>query len=82
MVFSPAVVVGHGVSPEADALLTPEALSFLADLHRHFDPERRAAKPIQFSSSFQMFLFICRRTLLATSLKFVHFISKKIRLCY
>jgi malate synthase len=41
MVFSPAVVVGHGVSPEADALLTPEALSFLADLHRHFDPERR-----------------------------------------
>ena len=48
----------------------------------HFDPERRAAKPIQFSSSFQMFLFICRRTLLATSLKFVHFISKKIRLCY
>jgi malate synthase len=41
MVFSPAVGVGHGVSPEADALLTPEALSFLADLHRHFDPERR-----------------------------------------
>ena len=41
MVNSPAVIVGHPVSAEADALLTPEALSFLADLHRHFDPERR-----------------------------------------
>ncbi|MFM7630693.1 MAG: malate synthase A [Alphaproteobacteria bacterium] len=39
MVSSPAVV-GHPVSAQADALLTPQALSFLADLHRHFDHER------------------------------------------
>jgi malate synthase len=41
MVSSPAVVVGHSVSPDADFLLTPEALAFLADLHHYFDAERR-----------------------------------------
>ncbi len=34
-------VVGTSV-PGADRILTPEALAFVADLHRRFDPQRRA----------------------------------------
>ncbi len=35
------VEVNAAVSAEAESILTPEALAFVAGLHRRFDPRRR-----------------------------------------
>ena len=41
-VAAPAgVVITGNISPAVEAILTPEALTFIADLHRRFDPTRR-----------------------------------------
>ncbi|WP_103075003.1 malate synthase A [Solilutibacter silvestris] len=39
--FQPALPTLTAQAPGQDALLTPEALAFLAELHHHFEPSRR-----------------------------------------
>src|SRR3954454_10160650 len=35
------VVIAGNITPEVEEVLTPDALTFIADLHRRFNPTRR-----------------------------------------